>query len=295
VSESVGVTPWLSFSPVPGLFMPAAAELPPSAADQAIDRRDQVFFSSAISLTQRFSPRTSLTFSSSLQRDEFTTDGTLHTTSLLAGRYSHNMSRDLSVVLGYSMQQRSYQTGGGTLPTTRLHNVDAGVDYNRALGPTHRTTIGFTTGTALVEDAIGYTQPQLTGNFRVNREIGRTWHLTGAYRRGVGFVDGFAGTFFADSFVGSFGGLVNRRLDLAFGGGWSNGDLGAIVRSSHSRTLNTSARARFAMTRKASLVAEHTFYGYSFDDALTLPNGLPPTLNRHSIHVGVEFWLPVLR
>ena len=61
--------------------------------------------------------------------------------------------------------------GGGT-GDYKGHSIDAGVSYNKALSFSRRTTLGFSTGTAAVNDGI-QTHYSLIGNVQLTRELGR--------------------------------------------------------------------------------------------------------------------------
>lgn len=294
-SQTFGYLPFFAFVSVPRLFDPGLVGLPPATSDQVTVRREERLSGSAVAVTQPVGGRTSLGLSASLQNAEFVNESTGLKSESVGGRLSRHVTRDMSLVAGYTYQQGTYRLASMAPQVTRLHNIDLGIDYSHALGPTHRTTIGFTTGSSAVQDAIGTSQYRLTGSARLNREIGRAWHATAAYNRGVGFVDGFPQPFFADSFAASLGGIVDRRVELSFAGSYSTGHLGLSVSSNKNENYNSSARVRVALSHYAAISGEYLFYHYRFDQPTALPQGFPPSLNRQGARIGLDLWLPLIR
>jgi hypothetical protein len=136
---------------------------------------------------------------------------------------------------------------------------------------------------------------QLTGNARLNREIGRTWHATMAYSRGAGLVDGFSQPFFTDAIATSLGGVIERRLELTVSGSLSKGQMGLTADAAQNDTYQGSARLRLALSRLVSLSGEYFYYHYRFGDGAALPLGVPPALDRQGARFGLNLWLPVIR
>ncbi len=295
VSQTLAYLPLFAFVSGPRLFDPGLAALPSTISDSAIVRRDERLYGSSVGVTQGLGQRTSLSFSASRENADFVDESTGLTSNSVGGRVSRNLTRDVSLVAGYSYQQGTYRLASAAPQVTRLHNIDLGVDYNHALGQTRRTTIGFTTGSTAVEDTGRTSQYRLTGSARLNREIGRTWHATAAYNRGVGFIDGFQQPFFSDAFAGSVGGTLKGTFELALVGSYSTGYLGLAASSNKSSSSNGSARMRIALSRFAAISGEYVVYHYAFERATALPDGVPPSLSRRGARIGLDLWLPLIR
>ncbi len=295
IGQTLEYLPFFAFANTPKLFDSATAELPPVVGDQAMVRRDQRVFSSSLGVTQQLGGRTSLSANANLRRANFLSESIGQTTKELGARLSRKLTRDLSIVLGYSYQDGVYAPTAIDAVPVRIHNLDVGVDYNHALGRTRRTTIGFTTGSSEIDGDSRGPQRQFTGSARLNREIGRTWHATALYRRGAGFVDGFAQPMFADSVATSIGGTISRRVELALVGNYSKGGIGFGAGSSENKSYNGSAKARIAIARRLVVSAEYFYFRYHFADAAVLPAGVPADVNRQGARIGLELWLPVIR
>jgi hypothetical protein len=63
------------------------------------------------------------------------------------------------------------------------------------------------------------------GHANLNHEF-KTWDANVAYTRGIGFIDGFADPFVADSVAAGLTGRLGRRTVLMLSSGYSNGDVG---------------------------------------------------------------------
>ncbi len=295
ISQTLAYLPWFAFISAPRLFRADLADLPPAISDAAIVRREERLYGSSVGLTQALGGRTSLSFSASRQSADFVDGSTGLKSASVGGRVSRNLTRDVSLVAGYSYQQGTYRQASTAPQVTRLHNIDLGIDYSHALGRTRRTTIGFTTGATAVEDTGRTAQYRLTGSARLNREIGRTWHATAAYNRGVGFIDGFQQPFFSDAFAATVGGTVKSTVELSLAGSYSTGYMGLAASSNKSSNYNSSARVRVALSSFAAISGEYVVYHYGFEGAAALPEGVPPSLSRHGARIGLDLWIPLIR
>src|SRR5204862_2967615 len=112
------------------------------------------------------------------------------------GIYQRHISRDATLHLGYVYQEGQFGVQAQARPAA-VHNIDAGLDYHRALSFSRRTKIDFATGSTIVNlpAAEGLTSSQLqyrvTGTAGLTRDMGRTWRARLGYNRGVGFWEAF--------------------------------------------------------------------------------------------------------
>ena len=226
------------------------------------------------------------------------------------GRFRYEFSRYGSLRLGYVYRQGQYGFVR-TNAATAIHDIDVGVDYDRPLSLTRRTTIDFSTGSSVVtipvlsllaEDARQTeTQLRIVGEVGVTHEMGRTWRLRLGYNRGVGFAEAFAQPVFADGLNASLNGFFSRRVDFSLNGGFSSGNVGlgaggaSQTSNSSFRTWNLSARSRYALGSMWALYGEYPYYSQDLGSATIVPAGVPPVLERQTIQGGLTFWLPLSR
>ncbi len=294
LSQSLAFVPFYSFSTLPLLFTGAVGDAFAPNADQSIVRRDERLYATFVTVTRTFGDRISATASGSLQGADFDKDSTGMRNLSGMGRLSFGLTKDLSLVAGYGASEATYREPLHDQQRFRTHSVDAGVMFDRPLSLTRRTTLGVTAGTTAIEDESRTTQYRLIGDARLNRDIGRTWHATAAYHRGVGFVEGFLQPFYTDSLNLNIGGLVHSRVETTVTGGYSNGEMG-LFQTTRTESYSATTRLRVALTREVALSAQYLFYRYRFEQANSLPEQLPPYLERQGLRIGLDVWLPLAR
>jgi hypothetical protein len=229
----------------------------------------------------------------------------------VGGRFRQGLSRYASLRLGYAYRQGHYNFASANA-LVGVHDIDAGIDYARALSLTRKTTLDFSTGSTIVTipvidapaDSPSITQLQfrLVGNVGLTREMGRTWKLRAGYYRGVGFAEAFAQPVFSDAVNVSLNGFLSRRLDLSVNGGLSRGDVGLgrtptgqEALSSSFKTWNFSARTRYALGAMWAVYGEYLYYSQDLGSSFIVPTGVPAVVDRQTVQAGLTVWLPLLR
>jgi hypothetical protein len=299
VNQSMSYRPFFSIAQGLTLFSPEVGQIQPGGTfDDAIVTRTAVSRTSTLGGSQTIGRTTSLTGSASYDYTLFREDSTSSTFRSLAAGVSQKVSRNLSLVVGYGNQQGTYHVLGQKDIVVPIHNIDAGVSYSRALGRTRKTTIGFTTGSAMARDTSDNSQFLFIGSARVNREIGRTWHATGAFNRGVNFVAGFPQPFFANTLAVDVAGSASQHVELSFNGGYSNGEMGSSLgrspSSTNTKSYTSTARIQISLSRTTGISGEYLFYHYAFDGSAALPLGVPSSLHRQGLRFGFDLRLPII-
>ena len=212
--------------------------------------------------------------------------------------YARPITRAATLVLGYSirMSDGESQTGEPEI----MHNVNAGVDYGKALSFSRRTSLQFGTGSAIaVTDSVTNpgeknSQFRLTGNASLVHELGRTWTTSLGYTRGFRTQNGVDELYFTDAVMASIGGLVTRHLELSANATWSSSTVGDSD-SKNQRDQSASARATYGLTRFFALYAQYIYYYYRYDDTVALDGRIPRYLDRHGVRAGLTTSVPLLR
>ncbi len=207
--------------------------------------------------------------------------------------FRHGITRNASLRLGYGYGEAENVDAESSFALAN-HTLDVGVDYQRALSFSRRTTFSFKTGSAIMEQ-MGERNFQVTGDATLAREIGRTWRATANYNRGAQFRAGFRDPFLADTAQVQLSGLVTRRLNVHMGGGYSAGRLGFGNLANPYSNWTATTGMRVALGRLLSADAEYFYYRYRFDSNVQLPSGLPSNLNRQGVRVGLSGWMPLVR
>lgn len=182
-----------------------------------------------------------------------------------------------------------------------MHNVNAGVNYSRALSFSRRTSLSFGTGSTIVvsenlqlPDAPSRTRFHLLGNANLVHEMGRTWTAQLSYARRLVSRDGFGDLYFTDAVSAAVGGLVSRRLSLSGSAIWSVSSIEQSGRSGYDRT-SASAQATYGLSSYLGLYARYIYYQYDYGDSVPLDPRMARAQDRQGVRVGLTTSIPLIR
>jgi hypothetical protein len=211
----------------------------------------------------------------------------------LGGNLGYRLTRHAVFRLGYSYRLASYSGSPSDKPIGS-QTMDAGVDFNRPLSLTRKTSVNFTSGTASASDGRNL-QYFVTGGAGVNQEIGRSWRARMLFSRSLSFLDGFSTPFIQNGATSDIGGYLGRRVDFSLTAAYANADSTLSTVASKLTTYTASTRLQVAMSRYASIYGQYFYYQYRFRDAASAIQGLPPMMERRGFRGGLTMWLPLLR
>ena len=265
----------------------------PIRIDQATSREEYLSSSSLLTLEHGFSPRLTFATGYSLFRSDTAYLGGKFTTHRANAGFRYALSKGLGVRGGYIYQEGRYPLSD---QTARSQTLDAGLDFNKALSFSRRTTLSFATGTSALTWG-GSTSFQFTGFARLNHEMGRTWNAYAGYSRSLQFVDLFLAPVLSNTIDAGFGGLINRRVEVQSGVFASIGDVGFENGSGVTSydTLMAGGNISYALTSHMRLGAYYAFYRYRFDELAFLPVGVPRNVDRQSVRVQMSLWAPLMQ
>jgi hypothetical protein len=189
-------------------------------------------------------------------------------------------------------------------PQNKMHDIDVGVDYSRALtlSMSRRTTVSFSTGSSFLAardvsggDFSGRQRARfyVTGHAQLLHEMGRTWSLAVVYSRTAGFNDVVFEPVTSDSATASLSGLVGRRNEISFMGSASKGNVGASRANNEYSSYVAKAEWRRALTRHLAAQVSYLYYNHDFGQSVGLPLGFPQALDRQGVNFGLTVWLPL--
>ena len=201
--------------------------------------------------------------------------------------YGVSTGLNLRMGYGYSMAYYGDRQFEG-------HVIDAGVDYNRALSFSRRTTLSFGTGsTASRRARTDSLRFRLNGSARLNHELGRTWNTTIAYARGLVFLETWPEPVFSDSATAGLGGLISRRVTAQVSARWLRGRGYFSVDGNQLESYGGGAMVSVAITRYISTGVNYFYYVHDFADRVSLAPGFPTNLERQSVRAYVSMWVPL--
>jgi hypothetical protein len=292
-SFAVSHQPISALSLFPDMFGSGAPPVPTDYGLAGVAAGSYTSDSGSVDLSHRLTNRSSLMFAYSYQHSPAADFRPRQSSQGAAARYSHQVARGLSLRLGYGRRIGSYAgVAGVSNRNIANHTIDAGVDFSRALSFSRRTSLSFSTGSAIVTDSVT-TRYDLVGNAALTHEIGQTWSAGLSYDRQVGFVDALVQPTFSDSVSASFGGLLTRRISVNTGAGASLGSIGLSGDTNKFRAVQASAGLQVALNRALGLGVGYVYYRYRFDTTANLPPGVGTRHNRQSVQVMLDVWLPL--
>jgi hypothetical protein len=273
------------------------------AAGYAIADTSSLNYDARISLTQSLSPRNRITvrgsgrYSDFLHNDASNTgygmrDLASYDTSALFGRA---VTRNVNLNVGYTYRRAQYYTG--QFPTE--HDVTFGLDYDRPISKTRRTHLRVGASTIMLDapapgDGTGILRRQYktAADASLSRQFARSWQASGAYRRGVGFIEGFTTPVLTDGFSVNTTGLFSRRVDFLGSASYSVGEPVVAGESSGFTTYAGDVRMRVALNNRWALYGEYLYYYYDFGRGF-VPAGVPQRVSRNSVRAGLTMWMPM--
>lgn len=294
VFQSIGYQPYSFLSILPPVFEPLNGQPLPqepvigtlSTPYLAWDR--YLTSQTGVSFQQELSRRVSM----SLAYDT-TYSGTPYPgSSDLLTRYGRGglrfaLTKNLGLRLGYGYTSARYSADRHS----NVSNIDAGIDYNRALSFSRRTTFSFNTGSTIISDGLGNDQFQAVGAARLNHEMGRTWNVWGSYDRQFSFIDALLTPALTDSFGAGINGLFNRRVQWQANVRAVIGTLSTYQQAFDTNQATTSLQV--ALTRKLSWVSSYSYYHYRYDQGVILPPGVAHNIDRQSVQTSISVWAPL--
>ena len=255
----------------------------------------------SLRLSQSIGRRSSLDGWYSIMRVNYVDEPLDYGSMGAGGRFTHRLTRNLGLRLGYSYDTAKYEARQSLRPQ-RVHNIDAGVDYGRALSVSRRTKFSFSTGSAVLvrETPVSSTPTTNEVNYRIiggadlTHEMGRTWTAQLAYRRGIDFREGFYDPFLTDGVSARLGGLFSPRLRFSSSVDYSFGSVG-VGTSTGFNSYSANAGLEVGLTRALALYGRYVYYAYDFDGQVALDPRFSRTLNRQGVRVGLSASIPLVR
>lgn len=272
-----------------------------SASDYALFRRKTNSLTSALAVTHSLGRHTSVTFDYGLGQSH--TDDTEFSARSVKASFNQYLGRYTIARAGYGRRMVDRQGLSANEPgVAASHDIDLGIDYNRPLSLSRRTTMMITTGSSIVPAEAGVpTQSgahyRLLGTASLNRAMGRTWNAALSYGRNLEFVETFTEPLLSDNVALSLQGSFSRQLNVALSAGLSKGSVGFAAGDPANGygTYSGSARLRWAINRLVSTYGEYVTYGHAFGSDVQVPLGFGRDVKRSEIRVGLTVWAPLVR
>ena len=208
----------------------------------------------------------------------------------MEARWRRQVSRNVGVHAGYGRERHRYSSLADDLYLYEL--IDIGVDFNRQLSVSRRTSLAFGTETAAVK------RPPLGRRYRVNGRANltthfrKTWLVSAGVSRDTEFLPGFFEPLFSDVVTGMVAGMLSKRVEWMTTIAAGKGTFG-FENDGRYTTGQTRSRLSLAITRRIGLFAQHSIYYHKLPPTPTA-FVMPGQLSRQAFTVGFHSWIPIL-
>lgn len=276
-------------------------ELPTAPELQGVLRGNSWLSSTLAGVSQRIGRRDVFAFSGAYEKRSYIDLDIGTTSSLASAYYDKPLGRTAGLRATYSYSQSEYPENF-TVGTTRDYTsqtIEVGPRWSRRLSPRRSLSLALSGGSLHASTVRGLTREPLEywtpfGSVTARIDVGRTWALSGNYRRSVVAFEGLTAETYLSDVVGvSYGGSVSRRVSVVWTGGFATGAVqsDALAASTYN-TASASAQLRYELSSRLSAVSQYSYYRYHFSRETELPDAFRPEFDRHSIRVGLTLTLP---
>jgi hypothetical protein len=207
--------------------------------------------------------------------------------------WSRQLNRDFRLRLGYGREhiRHAYTAGEPVI----YEFIDLGVDGDKPISLTRRTTLQFSTEMSVVKQPITGRHYRLNGRAAVNTWLSRSWRAGVSYSRLTEFLPGFSQPLFSDNVGAGLSGLLGLRTELVASVSGGKGVFGtdaSVFNNGRFTLASSSVQLNRALTRHFGVFGRHSFFYYR------MPPGVAPVAptNRLSVQtftVGISAWIPV--
>jgi len=203
------------------------------------------------------------------------------------------LGKGLGLRAGYGSTFGGFYSAANPLEY-RSRTIDAGVDYNKSLSPTRKSTLSFGTGVSGVIDTANDTHYYFVGHVTFTHEIGRTWSAYANVDRGVNFYQTLGQPTVGGTASAGLNGMIGRHVDVQSGiSYWTGAAVGTNQQVYDSTSVFASTRV--GLNRILAVSASYTYYRYAFNDNVQLvPPGFVRQTDRQVFQVSLIVWAPLV-
>lgn len=211
----------------------------------------------------------------------------------VGARYSHRMTRYLSWYAGYGLTENSVSGSSAStdlVTAPRMHNIDSGISYGRALSFSRRTRIDATFGSSIIQDrATRERQWRANGTASLRHELGRTWLAQLAYYRDTAYLPAYADPVMSDAVTVGLTGNLSEKASLNVLTNYSMGKVGLAEGGNNGyRVASASTSFRYAFLRQLAAYVEYFLFDSDFDSAVMLTDTRVSDAQRHGVRFGMS-------
>jgi hypothetical protein len=203
--------------------------------------------------------------------------------------YTYEFAKGLALRVGDGVRMLRAGTGDAIV----AQDIALGIDVNRSLTESRRTSVTFTTGSSITSNESGR-QFVATGSATLAHRLGRSWQAAVNFDRGLQVADLLPRPFVGNSTGFTLGGFVGRRTSMRVRGSYAFGDFDLNGSSSRYVSYLAEARGAVALGRHFQLYVEHLYYQHRFPEGMPLPSDVPFRRVQHGTRFGLDIWAPLM-
>jgi hypothetical protein len=298
-----------SYSPsyLSGLFPHGSNVSPgdtlPDSPNYAVNDVESYSYGTTATITHGLTERASAQFGGNYRYTNFTHETLAQQDQQIEGfdsLVSYQRSRNIALRLSYHYLTGNVAYGGRV--RSDENRLAGGISHSRAVSASRQMIMAFNVGSSALSSGNAPAALQVPDRlYRVSADasldypFARFWRLRGDFRRGLELVPALAQPVYANSVNTGLDGLLSRRIEIGFGGGYSQGRSALSAAGSQYDTYTGSARFEFALTNNAALHVEYFYYFYDFVGDVLVVSGAPQRLQRNGARVGLRLFVPAFR
>lgn len=303
VNQTVAYSPSYLYGLFPKGSTVSPGDTAPDAPNFAVNDVQSYSYGTVATVSQGLSSRVTALVGGTFRYTDFTHETLAQQDQQsegLDGQLSYQRSRNLGLRVGYH-----YLTGnvayGGTVHADE-NRIDGGISYSRPLSASRSMTVVFNVGGSAVDSSDAPAELHVpdrllraSADASIDYPFARSWSTRGAFRRGLEFIPGLAQPVYANGVTAGLDGLLHRRVEIGFSGGYSQGRSALSAASTQYDTYNASARVQYALNTSTAFNVEYVYYFYDFTGDVLVTSGAPQRLQRNGVRFGLRLLLPAFR
>jgi hypothetical protein len=301
-AQNVSSEPFVELGAYGSIDADVGADAPDNNPTNGLGPRRSWSMSSTASYSRRWTPRriTSMTYNY-MKRDYADAFGYDNATHTAQAGYEHGLRRGSSLQTSYQYAHATFVDTGGHGTPMQDHSLTTTYQYEKrfsstrtmsfaaGMGATHSTTIS-----SITREPRKYWAPNGHGTVRL--DIGRSWNISGDYRRALTVLDGISPqAFYTNAAMARVGGfLLGPRLDAMLSAAYADGQASeGQNEAGRYRSYNLGVQVRSAFSSWCATVVSYSYYDYQLGNVVNLPAGFPTGFSRHAVRVGLTLWVPL--
>lgn len=304
VQQSASYSPSYLYVLFPALAPPGLGENVTPSPDYAASDVEAYSHHTVAKLTRGLSPRNSVTASAEFRYLDYLhenvrlRDGTIRG---VGGEFIRGISPSASLNARYH-----YRAGDLTYTvvpaTTTEHGLDVGFLYTRPYASERSVDLTALLGVVSIDVPEASDNPAIlghhltmTGQLGATYRLARAWSVAGAYRRGVDYLGELSQPVEMHGASAMVNGLFTPRLEFLASARYATGESALNRGGMFFDTYAGDVRVRYGLTRTLAAYVEYLYYYYDFRRSELLPPGIPGSLERQGVRVGITVWVPALQ